>query len=286
MELCHAGAGAETVWLANSAATRQNREQAPQTTAKTAPPQQPSAQPSATPESSSKPAAGQLTLANLSIVDGQVAITDLQKHQSRAVYDHIDISVNDFAPDKQFSMKVAAHLPPDQKTDGGKQIITLQGKGGPIQQADMLNTPFDGSLKLDQVSMAAAQKFLNSQALSGMDALITGDASVKNSSGKLSSKGNIQLQKPRIKNVDVGYPITMNYDLTDDLTNDVIQIRKGDLRLGETPVSISGTLNTRPNPSQVDLKLKASNASIAEAARLASAFGRGVWRGNGCEGHG
>jgi AsmA protein len=245
----------------------------PQTTAKTAPPQQPSAQPSATPESSSKPAAGQLTLANLSIVDGQVAITDLQKHQSRAVYDHIDISVNDFAPDKQFSMKVAAHLPPDQKTDGGKQIITLQGKGGPIQQADMLNTPFDGSLKLDQVSVAAAQKFLNSQALSGMDALITGDASVKNSSGKLSSKGNIQLQKPRIKNVDVGYPITMNYDLTDDLTNDVIQIRKGDLRLGETPVSISGTLNTRPNPSQVDLKLKASNASIAEAARLASAFG-------------
>ena len=72
-----------------------------------APPQQPSAQPSAISESSSKPA-GQLTLDQSLIVDGQVAITDLQKHQSRAVYDHIDISVNDFAPDKQFSMKVAA----------------------------------------------------------------------------------------------------------------------------------------------------------------------------------
>jgi AsmA protein len=235
--------------------------------------QQPSTQPSPAGEPSSKPAAGQLTLANLSIVDGQVAITDLQKHQSRAVYDHIDVSVNDFAPDKQFSMKVAAHLPPDQQTGGGKQTITLQGKGGPIQQADMLNTPFDGTLKLDQVSLAAAQKFLNSQALSGTDALVTGNAAVKNSGGKLSSNGNIQLQKPRIRNVDVGYPISLNYDLTDDLTNDVIQIRKGDLRLRETPVSISGTLNTRPNPSQVDLKLKASNASIEEAARLASAFG-------------
>src|SRR6185437_1982609 len=137
----------------------------------------------------------------------------------------------------------------------------------------MLNTTFDGKLTLDQVSVAAAQKFLNSQALSGTDALITGDATVKNSGGKLSSNGNIQLQKPRIKNVDVGYPITLNYDLTDDLTNDVIQIRKGDVRLGETPVTISGTLNTRPNPSQIDLKLTASNASIAEAARLASAFG-------------
>ena len=248
----------------------------PQQSAKTAP-AQPSAQPApqspATPEPGSKPAGGQLTLANLSIVDGQVAITDLQKHQSRAVYDHIDASVNDFAPNKPFSMKVAAHLPPDQKTGGGKQLITLQGKGGPIQQADLLNTPFDGSLKLDQVSVAAAQKFLNSQALSGINALITGDTTVRNSTGKLSSNGNIQLQKPRIKNVDVGYPITLNYDLTDDLVNDVIEIRKGDLRLGETPVSVSGTLNTRPNPSQIDLKLTASNASIEEAARLAAAFG-------------
>src|SRR6185437_14867260 len=50
-------------------------------------------------------------------------------------------------------------------------------------------------------------EILNSQALSGTDALITGDATVKNSGGKLSSNGNIQLQKPRIKNVDVGYPI-------------------------------------------------------------------------------
>jgi AsmA protein len=243
----------------------------PPSTAQTTPAPQPS--PQASPSGESKPAAGQLTLANLSIVDGQVAITDLQKHQSRAVYDHIDVSVNDFAPDKPFSMKVAAHLPADQQTGGGKQTIMLQGKGGPIQQADLLNTPFDGTLKLDQVSVSAAQKFLNSQALSGTDALVTGDASVKNSGGKLSSNGNIQLQKPRIKKVDVGYPITLNYDLTDDLTNDVIQIRKGDLRLGETPLTISGTLNTRPNPSQIDLKLTASNASIAEAARLASAFG-------------
>jgi AsmA protein len=220
-----------------------------------------------------KPPAGQLALANLSIVDGQVAITDLQKHQSRAVYDHIDLSVNDFAPDKAFSIKAAAHLPTDKKAGGGKQAIMLQGTGGPIKESDLLNTPFDGTLKLDEVSVSAAQKFLNSQALAGMDALVTGDAAVKNSAGKLTSSGNIQLQKPRIKNVDVGYPITLNYDLTDDLTNDVIQIRKGNIRLGQTPLTIAGTLNTRPTPSQVDLKLTAANASIAEAARLASAFG-------------
>ena len=215
-----------------------------------------------------QPAAGQLSLANLFINDGQVAITDLQKHQSRAVYDHIDLNVNDFAPDQQFSMKLTAHLPGE-----GKQAIWLEGKGGPIKEADMLNTPFDGTLRLDQVSTGAAQKFLNSQSLNGIDAVLTGDAKVKNSGGKLASNGTIRVENARIHNVNVGYPIALDYDVADDLTSDVIQIHKGDLKLGSTPVSLSGMINTRPTPAQIDLKLTASNASIQEAARLASAFG-------------
>jgi AsmA protein len=215
-----------------------------------------------------KPAAGQLSLANVFINDGQVAITDLQKHQSRAVYDHIDLSVNDFAPDKQFSMKLTAHLPGE-----GKQAIWLAGKGGPIKEADMLNTPFDGTLRLDQVSTGAAQKFLNSQSLNGIDAVLTGDAKVKNSGGKLVSNGTIRVENARIHRVNVGYPIALDYDVADDLTNDVIQIHKGNLKLGATLVAIAGAINSRPNPSQIDLKLTASNASIVEMARLASAFG-------------
>ncbi len=215
-----------------------------------------------------KTPAGQLSLANLTINDGQVAITDQQKHQSRAVYDHIDLKVNDFAPDSQFSILAAAHLPGQ-----GKQSISLEGKGGPIKQADLLNTPFDGSLKLDQVAISSAQKFLNSQALSGMEAQLSGDATVRNSNGKLSSAGKINATNTKIKNVDVGYPIALNYDVTDDLTNDMIQIRKGDIQLGSTPLTITGTLNSKPTPSQIDMKMTAQNASIQDAARLASAFG-------------
>lgn len=215
-----------------------------------------------------KQPAGQLTLASLSINDGQVAITDLQKHQSRAVYDHIDLNLRDFAPDQQFSVKLTAHLPGE-----GKQAISLEGKGGPIKEADLLNTPFDGNLRLEQVSTGAAQKFLNSQSLNGIDAVITGDAKVSNSGGKLASNGTIRVENARIHNVNVGYPIALDYDVADDLTSDVIQIHKGNLKLGSTPISLAGTINSRPTPAQIDLKLTAANASIAEAARLASAFG-------------
>ena len=240
---------------------------------------QPTPSAGATPAPQSQPA-GQLTLAQLAINDGQVAVTDLQKHQSRAVYDHIDVNVTDFAPDQQFSLKITAHLPSDGKQAGtSKQAVYLQGKGGPIKQADMMNTPFNGELKLDQVSLSAAQKFLNSQGLQGIDGLLSGDATVKNASGKVASAGNIRFDNPHIHSVDVGYPITLDYDLTDDLTADVIQINKGNIKLGATPITVAGTLNTKPNPAQLDMKLTAANASIQEAARLASAFGLAFGKG-------
>jgi AsmA protein len=221
-----------------------------------------------TPTVTTGPEQSQLTLKALFINDGQVAITDLQKHQSRAVYDHIDLNITDFAPDQPFNLKLTANLP-----GAGKQAVSLEGKAGPIKGADLLNTPFDGTLRLEQVSTAAAQQFLNTQALNGIDAVITGDAKVKNAGGKLASKGTIRMENARIHKLDIGYPIAIDYDIADDLANDVIQIHKGNLKLGATPVTIGGTINTRPTPAQIDLRLTAANASIAEAARLASAFG-------------
>jgi uncharacterized protein involved in outer membrane biogenesis len=261
---------AEGVW--NFASLGQESKPAASQKAPPQPTQAPTPTTTTGPPGSQAPAgkqpAGQLTLANLFINDGQVAITDLQKHQSRAVYDHIDLNVSDFAPNQQFSMKLTAHLPGE-----GKQAVMLEGKGGPIQQADMLNTPFDGTLRMDQVSTGAAQKFLNSQALNGIDSVLSGDAKITNASGKVTSSGSLKLDNTRIRKVNVGYPITLNYDVTDDLTNDVIQVRKGNIKLGSTPVTIAGTVNSKPDPSQIDLKLTASNASIVEMARLASAFG-------------
>lgn len=272
-----------------SSSTPTAGKKAPTTSSKKSQPSQPRPQPTQQPAQSGQGtqsnggAAGQLSLANLSIVDGQVAITDQQKHQPRAVYNHIDVTVTDFAPDRQFSIQAAAHLP-SEGNGSQKETIRLQGKGGPLQQPDMLNTPFDGTLALDQVSLASAQKFVNSQALSGINALATGQAAVKNANGKITSSGNIQLQNPQIKSVNVGYPITLNYDATDDLKNDLIQIRKGDIRLAQTPVTVSGTMDLKPTPSQVDLKLTAKNASIEEAARLASAFGVAFGQGTNVKG--
>ena len=137
----------------------------------------------------------------------------------------------------------------------------------------MLSTPFDGKLKLNEVSLAGAQKFFNTAALEGTDAMLSGTTDITNAGGKMAAKGSLKINDAVIHSVKVGYPITADFDVTDDLSTDLIQIKQGELKLGSTPLALSGTLNTHGTTAVADLNLSAKDASIEDAARLAAAFG-------------
>jgi uncharacterized protein involved in outer membrane biogenesis len=215
-----------------------------------------------------QPSGKEFTLDQLRVVDGQVAITDLQKRQSRSVYDHIDLEVEDYAPNKAVTFDLAAHLP-----GTGKQTIRLSGQGGPVRKDNPAATDFNGDLTLEEVSLSGIQKFVNSAALQGIEFVASGKAEIANKGGIASSKGDLTLTNPVVRGVNVGYPITADYSVRADLNTDAYTIEKGDLKLGSTPISINGLFNAGATPSQMDLKVKTSGASISEAARLASAFG-------------
>jgi AsmA protein len=210
----------------------------------------------------------QFSLGELAIKDGQVAVTDLQNRKPRTVYDHINLTLTDFAPDTPFNLDASVHLP-----GSGSQEVHLQGKGGPLSHADPAATPFKGTLDLKGVEIAGLQKFLQTPALVNTDGVLSGHTGIASENGKLSANGQMNLDKPRLHGIDVGYPITADYDVSDDLQNDMLRINKGAIKLGPTPVFITGTMNSKPTPALVDLNLKASDVSIAEIARLAAAAG-------------
>ncbi|HSZ03126.1 MAG TPA: AsmA family protein [Terriglobales bacterium] len=218
--------------------------------------------------SSSSSSQQQFSLGELAINDGLVAITDLQDRKPRTVYDHINLKLTDFAPDSPFNLDASVHLP-----GAGSQEVSLKGKGGPLSHANPAATPFKGTLDLKGVEIAGLQKFLQSPALVNTDGVLSGHTDIASASGKLSANGQMDLEKPKLHGIDVGYPINMDYDVSDDLTNDLLTISKGAIKLGPTPLSVSGTMNSKPTPAQLNVNLKANNVSIAEIARLAAAAG-------------
>jgi len=210
----------------------------------------------------------QFSLGELAINDGQVAITDLQDRRPRTVYDHINLKLTDFAPDSPFKLDASVHLP-----GSGSQEVSLKGKGGPLSHADPAATPFKGTLDLKGVEIAGLQRFLQSSALANTDGVLSGNTEIASENGKLSAKGQMNLDKPRLHGIEVGYPINADYDVSEDLPNDLLRINKDAIKLGPTPLSVTGTVNHKPTPAQLDVDLKTNDVSIAEIARLAAAAG-------------
>ena len=210
----------------------------------------------------------QFTLGKLEIQDGQVSVTDLQTSLSPSVYDHIDVTLENFAPSQPFTIDAAAHLP-----GHGGQEVRLKGKGGPVVQNDPAATPFQGTLNLKQVGIAGLSKFLNSPALAGTDGTLSGQTDINSQSGTLSAKGQMKVEKAKVHGIELGYPIAADYDVSDNVTNNLLTIRNCNIKLGSTPLLISGTVNSKPTPVLIDLNLKANNVSMTELAKLAAATG-------------
>ena len=117
------------------------------------------------------------------------------------------------------------------------------------------------------------QKFLQIPALVKTDGVLSGHTDIANENGKVSANGQMTLDKPKLHGIDVGYPINADYNVSEDLPNDLLHIDKGAIKLGQTPVSVTGTVNHKPTPAQLDVTVKADNVAIAEIARLAAAAG-------------
>lgn len=207
-------------------------------------------------------------IGELRIVDGQVAITDLQQNQARTVYDHIDLTLTDFAPDKSFSLDARAHVP-----GSGEQTIVFNGKLGPIERSDIVRTSIDASFELNHVSLAGLQRVLKVEALQNSDAVLTGKGQIKNQRGAIAANGRLEALTPRVHGVDVGYPINVRYDVQGDLNQQTMHIQTVDLHLGKTPLTVKGNIDAKAKPAVVDLNVVTSNASLSDAARLAAALG-------------
>jgi uncharacterized protein involved in outer membrane biogenesis len=224
-----------------------------------------------TQQSKEEQASGQnkpLQLDRFQLDDGAVAVTDQQKHQPRMEYNHIDMTLKDYAPGKPFQIAVSAHLP-----GAGKQVVKLEGHGGPIDDATLVSTPFEGTLQLDQVALSGAQQYLNSQALAGTDASISGNFKFKNDAGKVSTTGTLRMDNVVAHGKQLGFPIELDYNASDDLKAELIQVTNTQLKVGSAPFVINGTINGKSTPALADLKLNTQNASIAELVKLAEAFG-------------
>src|SRR2546430_1075808 len=122
------------------------------------PQQTPPNQPASPAQQPPQPSAEQqFSLGKLTIQDGQISLLDQQQSKSPTLYDHIDLTLTNFAPNEPFTVDAAAHMAGARTPE-----MRGQGEGGPLVREQPAMTPLHGTRNLEQVGIADFSKFLNS----------------------------------------------------------------------------------------------------------------------------
>ena len=248
---------------------------APQPSDKPVKPQKPSAAPAG--ESQQPSTASQLSLDHLEIANGRLRFMD-QKENVQNTYDNIDVTLDNFAPGKPFDVDAAVHI-----AGKGDQKIQVKGTAGPMASGNAM-IPFDGSVELKQISLSDLQKVANISALEGYNGVASGSLKAKTDKGVVHAEGSLKVDDPQIKTTSLGYRITLDFKFDDDMNSGVLRIENGTLKLGPTPVSITGSMNTKLTPAQLDMHVTTQGASLSEIARLAAATGAAFNAGTNIKG--
>ncbi|PYS56177.1 MAG: hypothetical protein DMG13_00745 [Acidobacteria bacterium] len=218
-------------------------------------------------------------LDRVAVRDGQVAVTNLQQRQARAVYDHIDLTLLHYAAGQPFSFDLAVHVGGE-----GAQELHLKGDAGPVSEDNPARTPFRGTLSVKKAGIDRLQKFLNADILSNATGVLSAESQITNQSGTLHATGSMKLEEARFNGAGIGYPITLDYDIAAKLAEGILVINSATVHLGETPLSVAGSINVNA-PANLNVNIKSDDVSIAEIQRLASAFGLALAPGTTIRGH-
>lgn len=172
-----------------------------------------------------------LGLDELEIVDGRVAVTDLEARTPRAVYDHIDLTLSGYAPGKKFDLEAVARLP-------GSGTISVKGTGGPLP-----STGFTGKASLKDASLASLRGFMGSEKLDA-DANISGEATLTSSGTATNINGNLTAKDVRYGDMKVPQAVEVEYRVVSDSQKKATQIPMLKVKSGDALINAALSVAT------------------------------------------
>ena len=176
----------------------------------------------------------QVTVSQFEIEDGTLAISDLGSEKSRALYEHVDIGLNDIAPGKPFRLLAVAQLPGSGKDSFAWRARAGRWRNGPALQRACVAEGSAGS---------GADEFLGSTL--PLDGLLTGTADLRSTASLATATGRLELKNGSTRGKELGIPVTLDFELSDDLPAGVLQARKLKLMAQNVTIEGSGEVNTK-----------------------------------------
>ena len=218
------------------------------------------------PAEAPKPGAPQsLSIAKLEIKDGKLAVGKANSTVKPQVYDKLNAEVKDFSLTTQFPFELTVNL-----TGGGNASLT--GKAGPINPQDSAKTPFDASIKVKNLDLAASG-FIDPASGIGGSADLEGTLNSTGTQAKAVGVTTCEKLKLSPKGSPAPKAVTIKYAIDQDLDREAGTITQGDIGFGKAVAHLTGSFHTQGEKQVMNLKLSTPDMSVDELESMLPALG-------------
>ncbi len=212
------------------------------------------------------PAIPKLFVALIEVENARVAVATLPAEGEPSVYEHVNITVRDFAFGSQFPFELSANLP-------GDGTVSAKGQLGPVNGDDAATTPGRAQISLKHLDPVAAG-FLNAGA--GISLVADVETHAVSDGKALTANGTAELQNLKLRKsaAAAGKPIDIAYGLTHQLKENSGQIEDVSIKLGDSAIHVNGTYQPRAPGLEdplLNFKVSGENLPINELQPLMTA---------------
>ncbi len=208
---------------------------------------------------------GALSVDKLNIEEGRLLVGVANSAKKPVVYDEVNLEVKNFSPAAQFPFTLTAVLP-----RGGD--LSLKGKCGPINAGNTGATPFEVSLTIRKLDLAASGFVPASTGIQGVadfDGVINSNGQQAKASGTLKADN----WKLAAKGAPSKRPVQVKSAVDLDLKTDAGTLTQGDVTIGKAVAHLTGTYRTQGQTTTLNMKVNGSDMPVDELAAALPAVG-------------
>ena len=221
----------------------------------------------ASPSAPSSVSPTELSVKLIRISKGRVTMDTLSskgaKPKPRAL-ENVNIELRDFSAASSFPFSFQADV-------AGGGSLKLEGKAGPIRQANVTETPFDGTLTVARLDLAGSGFAQPSSGVAGIvsvDGNAASDGRVVNVKGKLKAE-NLKLAQ---NGSPAKVPVEIELVVAHDLAKRSGTVARSAIHIGAAQANLNGTYRLTEDSPVISVKLVGQKMALTELAAILPAL--------------
>jgi len=214
---------------------------------------------------SSEPSGGALSVDKLKVSNGKLIVGTANSAAKPTVYDKVDLQVTDFSPTSQFPFTLTAAL-----LGGGN--LTLKGKCGPLNAGNADATPFDASLTVRKLDLAASG-FVEPS--TGIEGIADFDGTIASNGQQVKTSGTLKADKLKLaaKGAPAKRTVEVKYAVAHNLKSDSGNVTQGDISVGKAVAHLTGGYQMHGQTTTVNMRLDGNNMPVDDLEAALPAIG-------------